>query len=141
MKSTSYDASVFATIHSANEDKSGPGQSIKMILKRLWNLHGLVVLRNGRLVLEQYFRSLRRWLEERLLGKAGSNVVHVPSFLARCARLERDKREAQRPELERRVWGALTVRARRFSTLNFVDFTRREGHVFQAWEESSVRIA
>ena len=28
----------------------------------------------------------------RLLGRPGSNIVHIRSFLARCARLERDKR-------------------------------------------------
>jgi hypothetical protein len=40
----------------------------------------------------------------RLSRRAGGGVVHVRSFLARCARLERERREAQRPEMERRVW-------------------------------------
>lgn len=39
----------------------------------------------------------------RLLGRAGGAVIHVRSFLDRCGRIEREKREAKRPELERRI--------------------------------------
>lgn len=40
----------------------------------------------------------------RLLGRAGNGIVHVRNFLTRCARIERDRREARRPEMKRRVW-------------------------------------
>jgi len=39
----------------------------------------------------------------RLLGRAGGAVIHLRSFLNRCGRVERKKREAKRSELERRV--------------------------------------
>ena len=39
----------------------------------------------------------------RLLDGAGGAMIHVRSFLDRCGRIEREKREAKRPELERRV--------------------------------------
>ncbi len=39
----------------------------------------------------------------RLLDRAGGAFVHIRSFLDRCARTEREKREAKRPEMERRV--------------------------------------
>jgi hypothetical protein len=39
----------------------------------------------------------------RLLDRAGGAFVHVRSFLGRCGRVEREKREAMRPEMERRV--------------------------------------
>ena len=59
-----------------------------------------------------------RWLEEdeliddriiagprfRMRGKPGTDIVHLRSFLGRCARKEREKREARRPEMERRSW-------------------------------------
>jgi len=38
----------------------------------------------------------------RLLNRAGG-VVHIRSFLNRCGRIEREKREAKRPVMERRV--------------------------------------
>ena len=34
-------------------------------------------------------------------GKPGTDIVHLRSFLGRCARKEREKREARRPEMER----------------------------------------
>ncbi|MEO9341033.1 hypothetical protein ABFT80_26940 [Mesorhizobium sp. SB112] len=40
----------------------------------------------------------------RLPKRASSSVVHVRAFLVRCARLEHEKREERRPELEQRVW-------------------------------------
>src|SRR5260370_34044163 len=39
----------------------------------------------------------------RLLDRAGGALVHLRSFLGRCDRIERERREAKRPELERRV--------------------------------------
>lgn len=79
----------------------------------------------------------------RLLGRAGSSIVHVRSFLARCARLERDKREERRPELERRVWVGSDGTRTPFLDLqpNYFDFTPREVRFFQDWEESSAQAS
>ena len=79
----------------------------------------------------------------RLLGRAGSSVVHVRSVLARCARLERDKREARRPELERRVWVSSDGTRTPFLDMqpDFFDFKPREIRFFQDWEESSARAS
>ena len=72
-----------------------------------------------------------------------SSVVYVRTFLARCARLERDKREARRPELERRVWVGSDGTRTPFLDLqpNYFDFTPREVRFFQDWEESSARTS
>ncbi len=79
----------------------------------------------------------------RLHGRAGSSVVHVRSFVARCARLERDKREARRPELERRVWVSSDGTRTPFLDMqpDFFDFKPREIRFFQDWEESSARTS
>src|SRR5260370_69811 len=39
----------------------------------------------------------------RLLDRAGGALVHLRSFLGRCDRIERERREGKRPELERRA--------------------------------------
>lgn len=77
----------------------------------------------------------------RLLGRAGTGVVHVRSFLARCARLERDKREARRPEIERRVWVDSDGDETPFLEMqpDWFEFVPREVRFFQDWEESSAR--
>lgn len=77
----------------------------------------------------------------RLLGRAGRGVVHVRSFLTRCARLERDKREARRPEMERRAWVGSDGTQTPFLELQpkWFDFVPREVRFFQDWEESSAR--
>lgn len=77
----------------------------------------------------------------RLLGGAGSGIVHVRSFLARCARLERGKREARRPEMESRVWVGCDGTRTPFLELqpNWFDHAPREVRFFQDWEESSAR--
>ncbi|MDQ0304878.1 hypothetical protein [Ancylobacter polymorphus] len=79
----------------------------------------------------------------RLLGRSGTSIVHVRSFLARCARLERDKREARRPELERRAWVGSDGTRTPFLDMqpNYFDFTPREVRFFQDWEESSARAS
>lgn len=79
----------------------------------------------------------------RLAKRAGSSVVHVRSFLARCARLEREKREARRPEMEGRVWVGADGTRTPFLELqpNWFDFVPREVRFFQDWEESSARGA
>lgn len=79
----------------------------------------------------------------RLLGRAGSSVVHVRFFLARCARLERKKREARRPEMEGRVWAGSDGTRRPFleAQPNWFDVAPREVRFFQDWEESSARSA
>lgn len=78
----------------------------------------------------------------RLLKRAGSGVVHVRSFLARRARLERENREARRPEMENRVVREVT----RDETVetpfldlvpDWFDYVPRENRFFQDWEESS----
>lgn len=76
----------------------------------------------------------------RLPKRASSGVVHMRSFLARCAWLEREKREARRPELERRVLvGGDGSREVPFLELvpDWFDFVPREVRFFQDWERSS----
>ncbi len=80
----------------------------------------------------------------RLLGRAGGAVIHVRSFLDRCGRVEREKREAKRPELERRVIresGPGGTRETPFldAVPDYFDFVPREPRFFQDWEESSAR--
>jgi hypothetical protein len=80
----------------------------------------------------------------RLLGRAGGAVVHVRSFLDRCGRIERDKREAKRFELERRIireTGPGGTRETPFLEVvtDYFDFVPREIRFFQDWEESSAR--
>ena len=80
----------------------------------------------------------------RLLGRAGGAVVHVRSFLDRCGRIEREKREAKRPELERRVIresGPGGTRETPFldAVPDYFDCVPRELRFFQDWEESSAR--
>jgi hypothetical protein len=41
--------------------------------------------------------SLEAVLAERLLDRAGGALVHLRSFLGRCDRVERERREAKRP--------------------------------------------
>lgn len=79
----------------------------------------------------------------RLSKRPGSCVAHVRTFLARCARLEREKREARRPEMERRVWVGSDGTQRPFLELqpNWFDVVPREVRFFQDWEESSARSA
>lgn len=81
----------------------------------------------------------------RLLDRAGGAFVHVRSFLDRCGRIERDKREAKRPEMERRVVretgpGGAT-RETPFLDLvpDYFEFVPRELRFFQDWEVSSAR--
>lgn len=78
----------------------------------------------------------------RMLGRAGSSVVHVRSFLTRRARLEREKREAQRPEMERRVVRDVTREGTTETPFHelvpdWFEFVPRENRFFQDWEESS----
>lgn len=78
----------------------------------------------------------------RMLGRPGSSVVHVRSFLTRCARLEREKREAQRPEMERRVVRKTTREGTTETPFlelvpDWFEFVPRETRFFQDWEESS----
>ncbi|AEI04460.1 hypothetical protein with phosphopantetheine attachment site (plasmid) [Afipia carboxidovorans OM5] len=77
------------------------------------------------------------------LNRAGSSVVHVRTFLARCARLERAKREARRPELERRVWVRSDGTRTPFLDMqpDYFNFVPREVRFFQDWEQSSARSA
>ncbi|UOK73912.1 hypothetical protein [Ancylobacter polymorphus] len=77
----------------------------------------------------------------RLLGSAATSIVHVRSLLARCARLERDKREARRPEIEQRVWVGSDGTRTPFLDLqpDWFDQVPREVRFFQDWQESSAR--
>lgn len=78
----------------------------------------------------------------RLLGRAGGAVIHVRSFLDRCGRIEREKREAKRPELERRVIreiGPDGIRETPFleAVPDWFAFVPRELRFFADWEQSS----
>jgi hypothetical protein len=78
----------------------------------------------------------------RLLGRAGGAVIHVRSFLDRSARVEREKREAKRPELERRVIREVGPGGTRETPFleavpDYFDFVPRGLRFFQDWEESS----
>ncbi|MDF2117587.1 hypothetical protein PY365_18565 [Roseiarcaceae bacterium H3SJ34-1] len=78
----------------------------------------------------------------RLLGRAGGAVIHVRSFLDRCGRIERDKREAKRPEMERRVIREVGPDGTRETPFleavpGWFDYVPREIRFFQDWEDSS----
>ncbi len=78
----------------------------------------------------------------RLLDRAGAAVVHARSFLDRCARVERQKREAKRPEMERRVMrevGPDGTQETPFLELvpDWFDYVPREVRFFQDWSDSS----
>jgi len=81
----------------------------------------------------------------RLLDRAGGAFIHVRSFLDRCGRIEREKREAKRPDMERRVvretgpHGA--TRETPFLDLvpDYFEFVPRELRFFRDWEDSSAR--
>ncbi len=78
----------------------------------------------------------------RLRGHAGGGLVHMKSFLARRARIEREQRQAQRPELEARVIrevGPDGARDTPFLDANrdWFDFVPRENRFFADWERSS----
>lgn len=80
----------------------------------------------------------------RLLDRAGGAFVHVRSFLDRCGRIERDKREAKRPELERRVIREVGPDGTRETPFlqavpDWFDFVPRELRFFRDWEASSAR--
>jgi hypothetical protein len=78
----------------------------------------------------------------RLLDRAGGALVHVRSFLERCGRLERARREAKRPELERRVIqevGPDCTREIPFleAVPDWFEHVPRELRFFEDWEQSS----
>jgi len=78
----------------------------------------------------------------RLLGRAGGAIVHLRSFLGRCARVERDNREARRPQLESRaIHEVARDGAREITFLDAIpggfDFVPREVRFFEDWERSS----
>ncbi len=81
----------------------------------------------------------------RLLDRAGGAFVHVRSFLDRCGRIEREKREAKRPEMERRVVRETGPRGATRETPflelvpDYFEFVPREVRFFQDWEASSAR--
>lgn len=80
----------------------------------------------------------------RLLHRAGGALVHIRSFLDRCGRIEREKREAKRPEMERRVIrevGPDGTRETPFLDVvpDWFDYMPRELRFFRDWEESSAR--
>ena len=80
----------------------------------------------------------------RLLDRAGGAVIHVRSFLDRCSRVEREKREAKRPELERRVIREVGPGGTRETPFldavpDYFDFVPRELRFFQDWGKSSAR--
>ncbi|MDX8499015.1 hypothetical protein RFM99_11335 [Mesorhizobium sp. VK4C] len=75
-----------------------------------------------------------------------SGLVHMRSFLATRRRLEREQREARRPELERRVIhevGPDGARDTAFLDANpgWFEFVPRENRFFADWERSSAATA
>ena len=80
----------------------------------------------------------------RLRGRTGGAVVHIRSFLERCKRIEREKREARRPEMETRLIrevGPDGTRETPFLEIapDWFDYVPREVRFFQDWQESSAR--
>jgi len=80
----------------------------------------------------------------RLLDRAGGAFVHIRSFLDRCSRVERDKRETKRPEMERRVIREVGPQGTRETPFleavpDWFDYVPREVRFFQDWEGSSAR--
>ncbi|RWD87032.1 MAG: hypothetical protein EOS38_19120 [Mesorhizobium sp.] len=78
----------------------------------------------------------------RLRGRAGGGIVHMRSFLARQARIEREQRAARRPGLENRVIhevGSESKRDTPFLDANpdWFDFVPRENRFFADWQRSS----
>ncbi|RWB54349.1 MAG: hypothetical protein EOQ48_32010 [Mesorhizobium sp.] len=78
----------------------------------------------------------------RLRGRAGGGIVHMRSFLARGARIEREQRAARRTELENSVLhevGPAGTRDTAFLDANpdWFDFVPRENRFFADWERSS----
>jgi hypothetical protein len=79
----------------------------------------------------------------RLTRRGG--LVHMRSFLAACQRLDREQREAQRPEIEARVIrkvGPDCARQTPFLNLNpdWFGFVPRENRFFADWERSSAGV-
>ncbi|TIR04266.1 MAG: hypothetical protein E5X37_30085 [Mesorhizobium sp.] len=78
----------------------------------------------------------------RLRGRAGGGVVHMRSFLARRARIDKEQREASRPELENRVIREVGPDGKRDTAFldanpDWFDFVPRENRFFVDWERSS----
>lgn len=78
----------------------------------------------------------------RLRGRTGGGIVHMRSFLARRARIEREQREARRPELKNRVIrevGPDGTSDTAFFDANpdWFDFVPRENRLFADWQRSS----
>lgn len=75
-----------------------------------------------------------------------SDLVHMRSFLAKCQRLEHERREAQRPEIEARVIreiGLDYAKETPFIELNpgWFEFVTRENRFFADWQRSSATSA
>jgi hypothetical protein len=73
-------------------------------------------------------------------------LVHMRSFLAACQRLEREQREAQRPQIEAQVIHEVGLDYNReipFLDLNpdWFEFVPRENRFFADWERSSAAAA
>jgi hypothetical protein len=78
--------------------------------------------------------------------KRRNGLVHMRSLLATCQRLEREDREAQRPQIEARVThevGPNYERKTPFLTLNpdWFEFVPRENRFFADWQRSSTAAA
>ena len=75
-----------------------------------------------------------------------SGLTHMRSFLATCQRLEREDREAQRPQIETRIIrevGQDYDRETPFLELNpdWFEFVTRENRFFADWQRSSASTA
>lgn len=79
---------------------------------------------------------------DRLLDRAGGALVHLRSFLGRCGWIERDRREAKRTEMERRVIQEIRPDGTRETAFletvpDWFDYVPRELRFFEDWEQSS----
>jgi hypothetical protein len=78
----------------------------------------------------------------RLSNRPGAAVAHVRSFLARCGRVERDRREARRPEMEQRDIREVGPEGTRETPFlqavpDWFDHVPREVRFFDDWAPSS----
>jgi hypothetical protein len=78
----------------------------------------------------------------RLLDRTGGALVHLRGFLGRCDRIERERREAKRPELERRVIQEIGPGGTREipfleAVPDWFEHVPRELRLFGDWEQSS----
>ncbi|BCH04934.1 hypothetical protein MesoLj131b_69330 (plasmid) [Mesorhizobium sp. 131-2-5] len=78
----------------------------------------------------------------RLGSRAAGSIVHMRSFLARRARIDKQQRQANRPELENRIIRQVGPDGKHDTAFldanpDWFDFVPRENRFFADWERSS----